>query len=93
MRRLNARYRRKRDVAEVLAFRYPGGTPRGQIFILHRPGTNDPATRARLLVHAMVHLKGYDHRTRHARARMEQEEARVLRYLSRQRRQHSTQTV
>lgn len=78
MRRLNLMYRRKRKAADVLSFSYPGGTPSGQVF-LDRTAVNTPDKLTRLLVHAIVHLGGYEHRTARGRRRMEKKEKEILR--------------
>lgn len=78
MRRLNVRYRRKRRPADVLSFSYPDGDPRGQVFLLVGRGRIDSENLMRLLVHAVVHLKGYEHRTKEERSRMQKRETEIF---------------
>jgi rRNA maturation RNase YbeY len=77
MRRLNAAYRGTHRPTDVLSFSYPDGAPRGQVFV-SREAVKNPDGLTRLLVHAIVHLGGYEHRTPAQRRRMEKKEKEIL---------------
>ncbi len=57
MRKLNARYRRKRRIADVLAFKLSENC--GEIFI--RKKIKGGKETFQLFIHALLHLKGYSH--------------------------------
>jgi probable rRNA maturation factor len=92
--RLNRRYRSKRKSTNVLAFPFEapaGATTRllGDLVIC-APVVNREAKVqekpweahwAHMVVHGIMHLRGYDHRTRHEAATMERKEATILRGL------------
>ncbi len=88
-RRLNRTYRRRGHAPNVLAFAYGRAPLSGDIVLCHpviarearAQGKSLAAHYAHLLVHGVLHLRGRDHaRAAHA-ARMEREEARILRRL------------
>jgi probable rRNA maturation factor len=83
---LNRRYRNKSRATNVLSFAYEGG---GDIVLCHpvirkesrQQGKSLRAHYAHLVVHGVLHLRGYDHVTARAAARMERREIRILRRL------------
>ena len=88
---LNGRYRGKQGPTNVLAFPFsapPGAKSDvlGDIVICapvvrreaRAQGKRAPAHWAHLTVHGIMHLRGYDHRTRRQAAAMEGREVRVL---------------
>lgn len=91
---LNARYRGKRGATNVLSFPFepPPGTAsetlgdlvicapvvRGEARAL---GIAETAHWAHMVVHGIMHLRGYDHKNDKEAAVMERREARVLRAL------------
>lgn len=88
--RLNWRYRKRAAATNVLSFAY-AQTPalRGDIVLCHAvvlrearaQGKTTAAHYAHLVIHGLLHLRGYDHARRAAAARMEARERRVLRGL------------
>jgi rRNA maturation RNase YbeY len=87
MRRLNRIYRRKNRLTDVLAFSYFRAMPhaknlaRGQIFIPAKTFKN-PDKLTRLMVHAILHIRGHSHDTASSTKRMEREEKRILQALT-----------
>jgi len=92
--RLNTRYRGKPGATNVLSF--PFEAPRGVRsdhlgdLVLCAPvvrrearaqGKRETAHWAHLLVHGIMHLRGYDHQNQRDARRMESREARVLKQL------------
>ena len=85
--RLNARYRKKARPTNVLAFAYD--RRRGDVVLCHpvivreaRQQRKTPrAHYAHLVVHGVLHLRGYDHLRARDAARMERAEIRILRRL------------
>jgi probable rRNA maturation factor len=83
-RRLNRCYRRRDYATNVLAFDYGAGA--GDIVLCHpliareaRAGSKTlGAHYSHLVVHAVLHLRGYDHLRAREAARMERAETRVL---------------
>lgn len=90
----NRHYRGRRGPTNVLAFPFenpPGG--RGDTLgdlVVCAPVVNREARAqgkaaaahwAHMVVHGIMHLRGYDHKTRHAAALMERKEAAILRRL------------
>ncbi len=94
-RRLNRDYRRHDYATNVLTFGYGrsagrGGTRlRGDVVLCHPVVVREARARrksteahyAHLVVHAMLHLRGYDHRRAPQRHRMERAEVHALRRL------------
>ena len=86
-RRLNRDYRSGNRATNVLSFSYGDGT--GDVVLCHPLIAREAreqrkplaAHYAHLLVHGMLHLRGYDHETRQQASRMERVEVRVLRRL------------
>jgi probable rRNA maturation factor len=83
-RRLNRAYRGADRATNVLAFRY--APCRGDIVLCHpviarearAQGKSLAAHYAHLVVHGMLHLRGYDHERRGDAVRMERAEKRIL---------------
>ena len=86
-RRLNRLYRGKRVATNVLSFPY--GRGRGDVVLCHPVVVREARTQdktlaahyAHLVVHGVLHLKGYDHARAREAARMERAEVRRLRRL------------
>lgn len=86
-RRLNRTFRKRDYPTNVLSFPY--GRGRGDIVLCHpvvakearEQGKSLAAHYAHLVVHGVLHLRGYDHEKEDRAARMEVEEARRLRRL------------
>jgi probable rRNA maturation factor len=86
-RRLNLAFRGKDYATNVLTFAYDSGT--GDIVLCpavigreaHSQGKSLAAHYAHLTVHAMLHLRGYDHANPRDAARMERAEIRILKRL------------
>ncbi len=87
--RLNARYRRRKYASNVLSFRYRQRPLAGDVVLCHpviaaearAQGKTLAAHYAHLVVHGMLHLRGYDHARKREATRMEQAEVRLLRQL------------
>jgi probable rRNA maturation factor len=88
--RLNWMFRRRAAATNVLSFAYAQAPAlRGDIVICHAvvlrearaQGKTPAAHYAHLVIHGLLHLRGYDHARRAAAARMEARERRVLRGL------------
>ena len=86
-RQLNNKYRKKLRPTNVLSFPYGAGS--GDVVLCHpvirkesrRQGKTLRAHYAHLVVHGVLHLRGYDHVTRPEAARMERREIAILRRL------------
>jgi probable rRNA maturation factor len=86
-RKLNRKYRAKNQPTNVLSFAYGAGS--GDVVLCHpvisresaQQGKSLRAHYAHLVVHGVLHLRGYDHRTRRQAARMEKREIGILRRL------------
>lgn len=91
---LNARYRGKQGPTNVLSFPFdpPQGarsTLLGDIVVCapvvqreaHAQGKREAAHWAHMVVHGIMHLRGYDHQTDQDAAVMERREARILKSL------------
>ena len=86
-RRLNSNYRSRNRATNVLSFAYGDGT--GDLVLCHPLIAREAhaqrkplaAHYAHLVVHGLLHLRGYDHETRQHATRMERVETRVLRRL------------
>ena len=84
---LNKRFRKKNRATNVLSFSY--GKAAGDVVLCHpvvvrearAQGKSVAAHYAHLVVHGVLHLRGYDHDVRARTARMEQREIRILRRL------------
>jgi probable rRNA maturation factor len=84
-RRLNRTYRRKNRATNVLTFTY--GRLGGDIILCHPvirrearvQGKSVAAHYAHLVVHGVLHLRGYAHEKKRDAARMEAREIRLLR--------------
>jgi probable rRNA maturation factor len=88
--RLNAAHRRRDVATNVLSFCYERGRAvRGDIVLCHpivlreshAQGKTPAAHYAHLVVHGVLHLRGFDHTQRADAARMEAMERRILRRL------------
>ena len=90
--RLNAQYRGKEGATNVLSFRYPCAVNdclQGDLVICaplvrreaRAAGKAEVAHWAHLVVHGILHLRGFDHQTDRAAARMEALETRLLQGL------------
>jgi probable rRNA maturation factor len=81
---LNKKYRRKGRPTNVLSFPY--GTGSGDVVLCHpviarearAQGKSLAAHYAHLVVHGVLHLRGYDHMKKGDAARMERAEIRIL---------------
>ena len=86
-RRLNKAFRGKAKPTNVLSFGY--GRGHGDVVLCHpvikkearQQGKSLRAHYAHLVVHGVLHLRGHDHVTERAAARMERRETGVLRRL------------
>jgi len=86
-RRLNLHYRKKNRPTNVLSFPYGNGT--GDVVLCHpviarearAQGKSIAAHYAHLVVHGILHLRGYDHEKKRDARRMERREIRLLRRL------------
>lgn len=86
-RRLNARFRKKDYATNVLSFPY--GEGRGDVVLCHpvirrearAQGKAVAAHYAHLVVHGVLHLRGYRHEKKREAQRMARAEARLLRRL------------
>ena len=86
-RRLNRTFRRKNHPTNVLSFRY--GKGEGDVVLCHpvikrearAQGKSLAAHYAHLVVHGLLHLRGYDHEKKRDAARMEAREIRILRRI------------
>ncbi len=86
-RKLNREFRRRNRPTNVLSFAYGKGA--GDIVLCHpvvarearEQGKSVAAHYAHLVVHGVLHLRGYDHDARARAAKMEQREVRILRRL------------
>ena len=86
-RRLNARFRARDYATNVLSFPYGGDA--GDVVLCHpviarearEQGKDLRAHYAHMVVHGVLHLRGYDHQRRAEAARMEAKEIRLLRRL------------
>lgn len=90
--RLNAQYRGKMGPTNVLSFPYPSALSdclQGDLVICaplvrheaRATGKAETAHWAHLVVHGILHLRGFDHQTDRAAARMEALETRLLQGL------------
>jgi probable rRNA maturation factor len=83
-RRLNRQYRRKPDATNVLSFPYAKG--RGDVVLCHpviarearAQGKALAAHYAHLVLHGLLHLRGYAHEKKREAGRMERAEIRLL---------------
>jgi probable rRNA maturation factor len=86
-RELNARFRKKQKATNVLSFPYGKGS--GDVILCHpviarearAQGKPLAAHYAHLVVHGILHLRGYDHEKKRDALRMERREVRILRRL------------
>jgi probable rRNA maturation factor len=86
-RALNKKYRGKGNPTNVLSFPYGDG--RGDVVLCHpvvarearAQGKSVAAHYAHLVVHGILHLRGYDHEKKRDALRMEAREVRLLRRL------------
>jgi probable rRNA maturation factor len=86
-RRLNRAYRNNNRATNVLSFSYGNGP--GDVVLCHpviarearAQGKSVAAHYAHLVVHGILHLRGYDHETKAEARRMERAEIRLLRRL------------
>lgn len=87
---LNRRYRGRAYPTNVLSFRYADGTcVQGDVVLCHSvvlrearaQGKTSAAHYAHLVVHGVLHLRGFDHARQADAARMEAAERRILRRL------------
>jgi probable rRNA maturation factor len=86
-RKLNKKFRKRNRPTNVLSFSYGKGA--GDIVICHpvvarearEQGKSVAAHYAHLVVHGVLHLRGYDHAAKAQAARMEKREIRLLRGL------------
>jgi len=83
--RLNRDYRRKNTATNVLSFPYGHG--RGDLVLCHpvvarearAQGKHIAAHYAHLVLHGLLHLRGYDHEKKREASRMQRAEIRLLR--------------
>jgi probable rRNA maturation factor len=86
-RQLNYVYRKKNKATNVLSFPYGKGS--GDVVLCHpviarearAQGKTLTAHYAHLVVHGLLHLRGYDHEKKRDAERMERREIRILRRL------------
>jgi probable rRNA maturation factor len=86
-RRLNSQFRKRQKATNVLSFPYGKGT--GDIVLCHpviarearSQGKSIAAHYAHLVVHGILHLRGYDHEKKRDAERMARRETRILRRL------------
>jgi probable rRNA maturation factor len=86
-RRLNQQFRKRNRATNVLTFAYQPG--KGDVILCHplirrearAQGKRVAAHYAHLVVHGVLHLRGYDHEKKRDAARMEAREIRILRRL------------
>jgi probable rRNA maturation factor len=86
-RELNRRFRKKEKATNVLSFPY--GRGHGDVVLCHpviarearAQGKSLSAHYAHLVIHGILHLRGYDHASGRQAARMERVEIRALRRL------------
>ena len=86
-RKLNGKYRTKKNATNVLSFSYGGG--RGDVVLCHpliakearQQGKSPRAHYAHLVVHGILHLRGHNHLRKSDAARMERAEVCILRRL------------
>jgi probable rRNA maturation factor len=86
-RHLNRTFRKNNRATNVLSFSY--GKEAGDVVLCHQvverearaQGKSVAAHYAHLVVHGVLHLRGYDHDARARAAKMEQREIRILRRL------------
>ena len=86
-RRLNFQFRGKDYATNVLSFAY--GRGQGDVVLCHpviarearAQGKSVAAHYAHLVVHGILHLRGYDHEKKRDAERMERREIRILRRL------------
>jgi probable rRNA maturation factor len=86
-RRINRTFRKKGGATNVLSFPYGKGS--GDVVLCHPVIAQEARAQdkalgahyAHLVVHGILHLRGYDHETRRQAARMERAEVRILRHL------------
>ena len=93
LRGLNARFRGLDRATDVLSFEAAGGPGEspGEVYLsldrvavqARRYRTGPQRELARLLVHGLLHLLGYDHRRDADRARMRRRERQLIRALAR----------
>ena len=84
-RRLNRTFRKKNYATNVLTFAYGRGA--GDLILCHpviarearEQGKTLAAHYAHMVVHGLLHLRGYDHEKKREAERMERAEARLLR--------------
>jgi probable rRNA maturation factor len=82
--RLNKKFRNKNRATNVLSFAYEHG--KGDVILCHpvirrearAQGKSVAAHYAHLVVHGVLHLRGYDHEKKRDAARMEAREIRIL---------------
>jgi probable rRNA maturation factor len=86
-RRLNQRFRNRNRATNVLSFPYDKS--RGDVVLCHpvirrearAQGKSLAAHYAHLVVHGILHLRGYEHEKKRDAARMEAREIRILRRI------------
>jgi probable rRNA maturation factor len=84
-RRLNNTFRKENHATNVLSFAYAKG--KGDVILCHpvvvrearAQGKTLAAHYAHLVMHGLLHLRGYDHEKKREAERMEREEIRLLR--------------
>ena len=84
---MNLHYRKKNKATNVLSFPYGKGS--GDVVLCHpviarearAQGKSVAAHYAHLVVHGILHLRGYDHEKKRDAERMERREVRILRRL------------
>jgi probable rRNA maturation factor len=86
-RQLNHRFRKKNNATNVLSFSY--ASARGDVVLCHPVIAREARAQRRplaahyahLVVHGVLHLRGYDHEKKRDAIRMEQQESRILRRI------------
>lgn len=90
IRRLNGRFRGKRQATNVLSFPEPkgfphpegGGRPLGDVYLAPDYIASRGENIVYLLIHGLLHLLGYTHDMERDKMRMERREASILRCVS-----------
>jgi probable rRNA maturation factor len=88
MRKINRTYRGKDEVTDVIAIEKPSGFPTTSEGFLGEIYLNPPCARSRghaleyLLVHGILHLRGFNHLHKNDKIEMEKLEKKILAWLA-----------